>query len=199
MQTFPELYFVHRQQLPRPTFLFRQPTPVNWSRKETVMPELTKAESSRINGTKSRGPVTPEGKSRSSMNSLKHGMSSKAFCVAAESQDAVNRLAQSHLDLWQPVNDVEADLVEEMISAKWRQRRNWGIQTATIELEEGDVTMKLLKRYETQLNHQFHRAMDQLIKIRADENSVLRNGLMISLPRQRRTTNEQRRTLFKEI
>ena len=41
------------------------------------MPEtinkLTRAEQSRINVAKSLGPITPEGKAKSSRNSLKHG------------------------------------------------------------------------------------------------------------------------------
>ena len=130
------------------------------------MTDLTKAESSRINGTKSHGPVTTEGKSRSCMNSLKHGLTAKTLCLAGKSQDACNRLAQSHLDLWQPVNEVEVDLVEEMIVTKWLQHRI--LQAEALQnIDTESNTLTLLRRYDSRLNCQFHRAMAQLIKIRS--------------------------------
>jgi hypothetical protein len=101
------------------------------------------------------------------MNSLKHGLTAKSLSLAERSQDAFYRLAQSHLDKWKPVNEHENEIVEKMIVTKWLQRRNWAVQTATLDDETEVTTMRLLRRYDSRLNCQFHRAMDQLIKIRA--------------------------------
>jgi hypothetical protein len=159
------------------------------------MPDRTKADISRENGAKSRGPVTPEGKRTSSMNALKHGLTAKTVCLANESQTGFQNLADDTTAQWQPVNEVETQLVEEMVVAKWTQRRYWGAATATIDTEMAmqapaferkygaahepvriadalaalhakDNHMALLLRYNTALGNQFHRAQNQLIKIR---------------------------------
>ncbi len=48
---------------------------------------VSKAEAARANGTKSRGPATPEGRAKSSRNSLRHGLSAKSVLLPAESHE----------------------------------------------------------------------------------------------------------------
>jgi hypothetical protein len=47
-----------------------------------------RAEASRNNGAKSRGPRTPEGKARSSQDALKHGMRAQKYVVLPEEDGA---------------------------------------------------------------------------------------------------------------
>ena len=47
------------------------------------MTSQAKIDSNRRNSLKSTGPKTPEGRERSSMNSLKHGMRSKKMALRA--------------------------------------------------------------------------------------------------------------------
>jgi hypothetical protein len=48
----------------------------------------TRAETSRLNGAKSRGPKTPEGKARSAQNALKHGMRAQKYLVLPDEDAA---------------------------------------------------------------------------------------------------------------
>jgi hypothetical protein len=47
-----------------------------------------RAEASRLNGAKSRGPKTPEGKARSAQNALKHGIRAQKYLVLPEEDAA---------------------------------------------------------------------------------------------------------------
>ncbi|MFX4389082.1 hypothetical protein ABTA48_19775, partial [Acinetobacter baumannii] len=69
-----------------------------------------KAEAARRNGSKSRGPVTPEGKRASSKNALKHGFSAKNnVLIDVENSEAwTNHLAGFRAS-FHPANPVEQD------------------------------------------------------------------------------------------
>jgi hypothetical protein len=47
-----------------------------------------RAEASRRNGARSRGPKTPEGKARSAQNALKHGLRAQKYVVLPEEDGA---------------------------------------------------------------------------------------------------------------
>jgi hypothetical protein len=94
---------------------------------------MTRSEAARINGAKSHGPATPEGKARSSMNALKHGLTSDNMCICVENPAQFDEFQQRYFDQFQPQNQVELDLVKEMVSAKWRQERMWSLEAATID------------------------------------------------------------------
>jgi hypothetical protein len=88
---------------------------------------------SALNGTQSRGPVTPEGKARSSRNGQKHGMYSSAVVLHFESVEAYEALRQTYHSEFSPANQSQADLVDEMVAAKWRLRRLSSMETAALD------------------------------------------------------------------
>jgi predicted nucleic acid-binding protein len=89
-----------------------------------------KAETARINGTKSNGPVTEEGKATSSQNSLKHGLTSARVVLPHESQEEYDRLEASIVNRFRPYDEIERILVHEMASALWRLKRIEDMETA---------------------------------------------------------------------
>src|SRR5947207_2631343 len=82
-----------------------------------------RAEISRRNGQKSRGPKSPAGKSRSRFNALKHGRRALTLILPGEDADAF----EGRLDAWttdlQPRNDLEQDLVVRAATISWQLER----------------------------------------------------------------------------
>ncbi len=111
------------------------------------MPSEAKSRAARENGRKSRGPVTPEGKSRSSKNALKHGLGARELVLANEDPDDFVDLAAAYYDKFKPADEVECDLVNEMAFARWRLRRVWAAETALIDNEMDRQGPKLAEQY----------------------------------------------------
>src|SRR5262249_36550070 len=92
------------------------------------------ANASRENGKNSHGPVTNEGKARSSMNALKHGFRSAKVVLAMESQELYDSLLTRYRAAFNPGNQPEYDTVVRMANAAWRLRRVWSMETAQLDL-----------------------------------------------------------------
>ena len=74
--------------------------------------------------TRKRGPSTPEGKARSSMNALRHGLRARTFALLPEEDPA--EWAQHLADLragYGPLDDAEEKLVTAMAVAMWKEIR----------------------------------------------------------------------------
>jgi len=160
------------------------------------MSTINKAESSRINGAKSRGPVTPEGKQRSSLNAVRHGLLAKSICLTNEDPEKFKELLQDYLTRLQPTDNVELRLVEQIASAAFRLERFAGTESALFDLEmdaqtpqiekefkkidhastfalafkslaDNSKALHLYLRYETTISRQYDRALKQLLTLRA--------------------------------
>ena len=88
------------------------------------------AATSRLNGAKSRGPVTPEGKAVCSMNALRHGLTASRPLLPGESAESFDELLNEYIAEYKPLGRAEIDLVHRMVVSKWREQRAWTIETA---------------------------------------------------------------------
>jgi hypothetical protein len=93
---------------------------------------MTRSEAARLNGSKSRGPVTEAGKARSARNAMKHGLTAKSFLLPLEDPSAFEELHAAYLEEFSPQSIAEQDCVEEMVAAVYRQRRLWALDTASL-------------------------------------------------------------------
>ncbi len=105
-----------------------------------VLTPEQRAEISRRNGAKSQGPTSAAGKERVSRNAIKHGLAShKHIVLDDEMPQAYDELLQAHLNLFDPRNEVEEELVHRMAEATWRMRRAGCMDTAVLNCSRADA------------------------------------------------------------
>jgi hypothetical protein len=90
---------------------------------------LSKSEAARINGAKSKGPVTAEGKARSSQNALKHGLTAENVVAAGEELTDYTDLLEAYIEQFEPDTQMELDLVESLAATRIRLRRAIAVET----------------------------------------------------------------------
>ncbi len=168
-------------------------------RKPEPPQKRTRAEASRHNGAKSSGPKTPEGKSKSSQNAVKHGFGARSLVLASESPILFAEYKEHYWKHFRPRNLVEADLVIEMVGARWRLRRIWSHETALLDTEidkrlppdpdpddpnidilieqalafktlaDESNSLEMLHRYETRYRRCYDRALRNLQQLREND------------------------------
>ncbi len=106
-----------------------------------------KIQAARANGALSKGPVTPEGKARSAMNALKHGLRCRRVRLSNESEAVFQSLLDEYSAALQPVGPVERDLVREIAVTRWRLMRTWDIEAAMIDDEMDRQAAQIAKQY----------------------------------------------------
>ena len=146
-----------------------------------------RAIASRANGAKSKGPITEEGKRRSSHNAMRHGLLADLVVLKHECPKTFQQVLDQHIAKFNPADDVELDAVEEMAAAHWRIRRAWGIETSLMNHAMTKATgsigltpvaaafsqlaatkeLERLDRYETRLHRMYQRFFDRLKMLQA--------------------------------
>src|ERR1700757_3268620 len=86
-------------------------------------------EANRRNALKSTGPKTGEGKARSSMNALRHGLTAAQAVLPHENEDDYEKIREGMLESYAPENPAEQALVEELVIAYWRLMRMHRVET----------------------------------------------------------------------
>jgi len=99
-------------------------------------PRLSRAEQSRINGAKSRGPITPRGKGVSSMNGVKHGRRMKnPIPIFIEDSTVYPSFLDAYIERLRPADPLEHQLVSEIASVDWRLNRLLAFESRMIDTQ----------------------------------------------------------------
>ncbi len=144
---------------------------------------------SRANGAKSKGPVTPEGKSISARNAERHRFFSQLATIKGESPQEYVQVSTDLYETWQPTDEYERCLVDTMATCMWRRMRMLTMESVTLDIQlttygctntadlaqtshafstlsQKDGTFELIHRYESRYIRAFERAGRTLMAYR---------------------------------
>lgn len=108
----------------------------------------------RMNGAKSRGPVTARGKAIAAKNATKHGLlATQPPLVMGEDLESFQGILQGLIDEYQPENATEHLLIQQVAMGWLRLHRLWGVEAAI-----ANVAMK-----EIELDAKFPNALTEFI------------------------------------
>jgi hypothetical protein len=152
-----------------------------------------RVEANRRNALLSTGPKTDAGKQASSRNAIKHGFYTSTLLLPEEDHTQFEALCDRFLDEYRPEGLEETDLVEEMVTLKWRLARlnlmeqgvfNWSRRwittkdnphptAAAILMKVGDDREMLqsvhrISNLEARLKRDYRRAKDDLRRVQAE-------------------------------
>ena len=98
----------------------------------------------------STGPRTAEGKQRSSLNALRHGLTGQTVVIHAEDRVAHDKFCRNFFDDFQPKTAMERQLVQTVADCSWRLNRLRAMEQSLLSLSTDDL--------EDQVNTQDDRA-----------------------------------------
>ena len=135
------------------------------------MPTQKQIEANRANAQKSTGPKTPEGKAKSCLNRLSHGLASSVTIVPGEEPEEFKALLTDLMAEYEPATPTEQILVEKMTMQQWLSLRAFRLQGEAFLDRQlmGDSfgipkDLGLLIRYQATAEQAFHQAHNELVK-----------------------------------
>ena len=84
---------------------------------------MSTPETNRANAQHSTGPRTQEGKQRSSLNALRHGLTGQIVVMPTEDLEAYRAHVQAFVDDRKPKGPIESHLVQSLADTAWRLNR----------------------------------------------------------------------------
>jgi hypothetical protein len=87
------------------------------------MPTPAQYAANRLNAEKSHGPTSPQGKARSKMNALRHGLTARVVVLPSEDMDAYNAFSKEIVDSLDAQTPVERQFAQTVADNQWRINR----------------------------------------------------------------------------
>jgi len=137
----------------------------------------------RANAQHSTGPRTEDGKERSSLNALRHGLTSQAVVLPSEDPAAYQSHLREFLDEYKPQGPIEKQFVKLIADVTWRLNRITILEDKLLTLPTAETLTEQVRALATpsmhqhRLGRQFERAVDQLSRIQAERKSRQSNQM----------------------
>jgi hypothetical protein len=147
------------------------------------MSEISEAQlnANRANGQLSHGPVTPEGKARSSGNAYRHGLTARKMILKPEDLERYQSHVQSFLDQHQPQTIDECALVQIVADCHWRIDRAMTIEDNLMAFLSSEIlensSLPNLSLYLTRFYNMMNRSLKQLQDLQAKRQAEERQKL----------------------
>jgi hypothetical protein len=87
------------------------------------MPSPLQYAANRLNAEKSHGPTSPQGRARSSINALRHGLTARVVVLPSEDMDAYKAFSKQIVDSLDPQTPVERQFAHTIADNQWRINR----------------------------------------------------------------------------
>ena len=154
-------------------------------------------EANRENAKFSTGPKSEAGKTASALNNTRHGLAGAFRVLPTESQSEFDALLATLSSEHQPTTFTETTLVEAMAQHHWLRKRSLNLESSCYDPASGQITdqkqLALYLRYQTTHERGFHKAMNDLLKLRAAKRKT-----EIGFESQQRAEREQQRHEMKK-
>jgi hypothetical protein len=135
--------------------------------------EINRAQINQANAKHSTGPKSAEGKKKSSMNALRHGLTGQLVVMPDEDREIYQSHLQSFHDEYHPQGATEENLVQALADVSWRLNRVAALETNLLsisytprDLVDGLLdqakAMANLSLHSQRLSRQFERTVAQL-------------------------------------
>jgi hypothetical protein len=158
------------------------------------MPSEKQLAANRANAQKSTGPKTEEGKQRSRMNALRHGLTAQVTLMTGEDRDAHDKFVNAFVADLAPEGAVETHLALTIAHDAWRLNRIHAIEenrfadgffqyghkidtehpqihaalVQSLTFHNEALTFEKLSLYEQRLDRKFQRNLKLFLEMKAD-------------------------------
>src|SRR5215472_18448845 len=93
-------------------------------------------EANQANAQLSTGPTTPNGKSRSSLNATRHGLTGRVVVLPSEDMKVYEVFSQELMTSLDPKTPLERELAKTVVDQQWRLNRIRSIEDGMLALTD---------------------------------------------------------------